>query len=174
MKTYVIILLGLFLSCGSINKHHFKKKATISGTVTYRPAYCGGAMLPDEEYKERTQERPLSGFKIYIKEGTKNDLKKPIIDSTITNENGEFGLQLPEGEYILLSSYQLDKDVFERYKTNEHYILDTNCLSEWWDKGLANVRITGKTKVSFDFFFRKTCFIPLGVPCIIYKGPYPP
>jgi len=169
LLTYLII--GLLT--GSPGKEK-KVTQTITGKITTSGSYCGG-MAPSEEMLRNVQAtRPMSGFMIYVKKGTENKLSAPILDSTYTNSNGEYSFNLPKGEYVLLQKNQLDKSIFETYKSSKWLQVDSECMESWWKKGLISITVENENIDSLNFHFRKRCFVPEYIPCLRYTGPYPP
>jgi len=172
MKLLLTYLILGFLTGAPIEEK--KITHTISGKVTTAGSYCGG-VAPTEEMLQRVQaRRPMSGFVIYVKKGTENRLTSPIIDSTYTNSNGEYSFELPKGEYVLIQKNQLDKAIFETYKTSKWIQVDTECMKSWWKKGLATIKVENENIDSLNFHFQKRCFVPEAIPCLRYTGPYPP
>lgn len=173
MKTLLsFLIIQLFIGFPVEEK---TTKQTVSGTITTAGSYCGGAAPTDEMLRKVQAVRPMSGFTIYVKKGTENNVSSPIIDSTNTDGNGNYSLSLEPGSYILLQKNQLDKDVLEQYKEPTKWMrADKGCLLRWWEKGLATITVENSAIDSLNFHFQKRCFVPSNIPCLTYTGPYPP
>ena len=151
------------------------KPLMVSGKIETSESYCGGAAPPEELLQELQRKKPNSGYKLYIKEGKVNDLKAPIIDSVLTNKDGEFMFNLLPGEYVLLSSNHLNRAVFTRFQDDKYIrINDMDCLETWWQNGMAKLKLDNQPTDTIYFHLKKECFLPLGIPCLAYNGPVPP
>lgn len=174
LKLQFALLLLLLTGCSSIkNSSSNDAKITIHGIVTKSGSYCGGARPTDEMLEQIERSIPYADLKLYIRKGNRNSLDSPVIDSTITNEKGEFKLELNSGSYVLLFKNQLDKSIFNELEKNTNIqIVDQDCLNSWWENGLK--LINTETDQNLTFHFKKRCFLPEGIPCLNYTGPYPP
>jgi hypothetical protein len=167
--TYLII--GLLASSPTEEK---KLTQTISGTITTSGSYCGG-VAPSEEILQNAQaKRPLSGFMVYVRKGAENKLLSCIVDSASTDSNGKYSFELKPGEYVLLQKEQLNNDVYKLYAASKWLQVDVDCMKLWWKKGISTITVENENIESLNFHFQKRCFIPLGIPCLRYSGPYPP
>ena len=167
--TYLIV--GLLASSPIEEK---KLTQTISGTITTSGIYCGG-VAPSEEMLQNAQaKRPMSGFMVYVKKGTENKLMSSIVDSARTDSNGNYSFDLKPGEYVLLQKEQLNEDVYKTYEASKWIQADTDCMKLWWKKGLSTITVENQNIDGLNFHFQKRCFVPLGIPCLRYSGPYPP
>ena len=169
LLTYLII--GFLASSPTEEK---KLTQTISGTVTTSGSYCGGVAPSNEMLQDVQATRPMNGFMIYVKKGSENKLSSCIVDSTRTDSNGNYSFDLKPGEYVLLQKEQLNKHIFEKYKSSKSIQVDLDCMQLWWKTGLASVTLGTDSLASFNFHFQKRCFVPLGIPCLRYIGHYPP
>ncbi len=150
-------------------------KYTVSGQIEYTGRYCGGAPPPQRLLENIRKKKPRAGFKLYIRAGNMNDSRAPIIDSTMTDEHGRFIFHLPPGDYVLLSSYHKNREIFTTWRNDDYIrISDRNCLEKWWRDGLAKFSVRNQPVDDIYLHFQKQCFLPLGVPCLVYKGPFPP
>lgn len=147
----------------------------VTGIVEFTGRYCGGANPPKEILENARKKRPYSDYQLYVKAGKFNNLDAPIIDSTRTDAEGRFDFNLPPGEYVVLSAYHLNKDIFRNWKEDKYIgISDWACLEEWWKKGLIQLKVENRPLGNLYLHFQKQCFLPIGVPCLVYKGPFPP
>ncbi len=172
----LIASVGLLTSCA--NTHMAEKNKCdlikVSGTITKSGTYCGGMRPSDDVLESIRMTRPYSGFTIYVRRGEHNDVNSPIIDSTITDENGAFQLSLPKGTYVLISSIQKDKSILTQIEQNQNIeISNSECLNNWWNNGLQKID-SNQTTHSFSIHYTKKCFLPEGIPCLQYTGPLPP
>ena len=167
--TYLII--GVLASSPSEEK---KATQTISGTITTSGSYCGGVAPSQEMLQDAQAKRPMNGFMVYVKKGTENKLLSCIVDSTSTDSNGNYSFDLRPGKYVVLQKEQLNKHIFETYKSSKSMHVDLDCMQLWWEKGLTSINVGSDSIGSLNFHFQKRCFTPLGIPCLRYSGPYPP
>ena len=169
MKLLLTSLIIGFLVGSPAEEKKLTKK--ISGKITTSETYCGGEE-PSREMLEQVQApKPMRGFMIYVKKGTENKLSSPIIDSTYSNSDGKYSFNLPKGEYVLLWKKQLDKSVFEIYKTRKHIHVVVDCMKLWWKKGLTTITVENKNIKNLNFHFQKRCYTPDYIPCLTYTGP---
>ena len=169
LLTYLII--GFLASNPTEEK---KVKQTIYGTITTSGSYCGGAAPSKEMLQDAQAKRTMSGFMVYVKKGTENNLLSYIVDSTCTDSKGNYSFDLRPGKYVLLQKEQLNKDVYKTYEASKWLQADVDCMKVWWGKGLSTITVEKENIDSLNFHFQKRCFIPLGIPCLRYSGPYPP
>lgn len=159
----------------SVENASTAKSVTIKGKVEFTGRYCGGAAPPESLLENIRKKKPRAGYKLYVRPGKVNDQSASIIDSTDTDENGRFAFNLAPGEYVLLSVYHKNKDIFKTWKNDDYIgISDRDCLEDWWSNGLTSFTLGNQPVEDLYLHFQKQCFLPLGVPCLIYKGPYPP
>ena len=169
MKLLLTSLIIGFLAGSSAEEKKLTKK--ISGKITASESYCGGEQ-PSREMLEQVQApKPMRGFMVYVKKGAENKLSSPIIDSTYSNSDGEYSFNLPKGEYVLLQKNQLDKSVFEIYKTSTYIHVVIDCMKLWWEKGLTTITVENKNIKNLNFHFQKRCYTPGSIPCLTYSGP---
>ena len=152
-----------------------EKKMLVTGVIEFTGRYCGGANPPKMILENARKKRPLTDYKLYVKAGKLNRPAAPIIDSSITNAEGRFEFNLPPGEYVVLTEFHLNKDIFRNW-SNDRYIgvSDWRCLEEWWQKGLTRIKVDNRPLDNLYLHFQKQCFLPIGVPCLEYTGPLPP
>lgn len=155
---------------------HKEKSYTVSGTITFSSAYCGGTEPTDEQLWRLAQTRPYANKRFYLKHGTVNTLEKPVIDTINSDAEGRFELQLSAGEYCILQDQQLDRWILDWYDSNQRNIIfttDTNCLENWWDQCIVQFTVTDSNVTLSNIHVSRPCFLPEGVPCLIYNGPIP-
>ena len=172
MKAFLTYLIIGFLASSSAEEK--KVTLTITGSITTSGSYCGGVAPSKEMLQDAQAERPMSGFTVYVKKGTENNLLSYIVDSTCTDSKGNYSFDLRPGKYVLLQKEQLNKDVYKTYEASKWLQADVDCMKLWWEKGLSTIAVEKENIDSLNFHFQKRCFIPLGIPCLSYSGPYPP
>ena len=172
MNVFLTYLIIGFLASSPTEEKKVTRK--ISGTITTSGSYCGGVAPSNEMLQDAQAKRPMSGFMVYVKKGTENKLLSCIVDSTYTDSNGNYSFDLRPGKYILLQKEQLNKVVYKTYEASKWLQADVECMKLWWEKGLSTITVENENIDSLNFHFQKRCFIPLGIPCLRYSGPYPP
>lgn len=194
MKNLIIILVVVFLASCKTSKVDPKennqeivsdeeentgqKKYEMTGFATQSNSYCGGARPTDDVLREITSPKPLANTEFYIREGKENDIKKKIILSFKTDEEGKFLFKLSPGDYIIIGENRKDKkyynQVLEKHKTasSSYTAMDTICLNNWLKGGLYQLTITDKKLENISWNIHTGCFF--SAPCVQYTGPYPP
>ena len=151
------------------------KYQTVEGYLTHTSSYCGGIAPSREEEQELHTPKPYH-TKLYIRTGKKNSTKNPIIDSTVTDNNGRFEFALTPGDYVIIMPYQKDKKILttlHKMKSKEMRVNDL-CLKAWWNGGLFKVTVRDSSINNLNYNFHNRCFVPYPFPCIDYNGPMPP
>jgi hypothetical protein len=150
---------------------------TVSGTITYNGPYCGGAEPDEQTLQFYARVKPYPGKMLFIKKGTTNTSRQAVADTIVSDADGRFSLELPAGEYCIIQVPQLNREILNRYSTDENdmlFVSDPLCLEKWWDECLLSFTVTDRDVDSLNLHFHQPCFIPEGIPCLIYNGPYPP
>ncbi len=173
-KAFAVILL--FLCIGFLSAQKTKAVVTYSvcGKVMVTEPYCGGAQPEQGEYELLTAPRPYSGKVFYVRKGDTNSLKQPIVASFTINSTGNFCVQLPKGNYILLQKEQVKKLDTNKYRSSENYQVSQDCLVNWWKTPYYKLKITNDHIQGLEFNFHHQCFVNSDIPCIGYFGPMPP
>jgi len=168
-----IFALGLlFAGCKSPNINNGKtnslgkEKFTVSGKIETNKFILQGIPPTEEVIKERKKKIPYEGYKVYVRKGTLNKITSPIIDSVVTNLNGEFMLELLPGEYLLLSSHQKTRTIFSQFQNDEHYHVDEKCLKKWWENGIKKLTVEDKPVNEVYIYIQKMGSQINGNPCI--------
>ncbi|MDA7501971.1 hypothetical protein N8482_01730 [Chitinophagales bacterium] len=150
-------------------------KYRVSGKIEHKLSYCGGARPSPETIKKYKAPRPLEQFKIYIKHGTKNTDSATVVDSTVTNDLGEYSFSLPPGEYILLGPSQLNRPALNQILNQQDLLVaDENCLEKWFAKGLLSFVVKDRSITELNHLIIKKCNVPEGIPCLRYTGKHRP
>jgi len=175
MKQIFFFLTALFLLAFAYQG----KKVQVKCKVLQSSSYCGGAEISPEEMAEMSKPRPLANKKCYVRKGSKNDVKAPVVATFISDANGNCTLSLPPGEYCLVDERKYDKkfiaDIARKYKKAGlyHSAADLNCLKAWLatPDAVFTIKEDGENKVEVNYY------TPCGwdsTPCIQYNGPLPP
>lgn len=148
----------------------------VTGKVVYHGNYCGGAAPSREMMEEARKAKPLAGKKFYIRRGTFNDVNNKLMDSVVTNENGNFSCTLPSGEYTLLLPEQKDKATLDNWRSKQANIevTDETCLKDWFTKGFRSFTVDDAPADLPLIEIYRRCFLPDGIECLSYTGPMPP
>lgn len=155
------------------------KKIPVNIKVLQSSSYCGGAEISPEEMAEISKPRPHANKKCFVRKGSKNDVKAPVVATFTSDANGNFTLSLPPGEYCIVDSRKYDKkyiaDIARKYKKAGQYYsaADLNCLKAWLvtPDAVFIVKEEGENKIEVNYY------TPCGwdtTPCIQYDGPLPP
>lgn len=173
----------LWFSCNS-NKNTTTAIAEIEklpGTnikVFQTSTYCGGARPSPEILAELQAVRPFSDQMIYVKAGTRNDLTKPILDSAITNTNGEVRFNLSPGTYSIIRKERIDRGYYnfltDKYgvETKNYSKVDSACLDAWIADVDFVIQVIDQSTNSFEFIIHHPCWWN-SIPCVEYTGPIP-
>lgn len=102
------IMILVTLVAGCIQKTSMtdepKSLKKISGKVMQASDYCGGALraLSREEIDEIQKEKPFGRKPLYIRNETTNIVSNPIIKEFVSDDNGNFEILLPTGQYCII------------------------------------------------------------------------
>ena len=174
MKSITIFfgLVLLLASFGSISK---SKTYKIKGKVTTSGSYCGGMAPTREMEAEARRVRPFVGYKVYVFKGTEYNFNNKFVTFIETDSLGEYELNLSNGEYILLSETQINKNLIPTLKKSKSVrIHDEATILKWQKNGFAKIKVDSKDMEVEKFHVGKRCFLPNEIPGISYTGPYPP
>lgn len=155
-------------------KCFFKQtKYIVSGKVTQTFTYCGGAMPTQEILDKLATPIPFPKKNFYIRKGNMNTEKAAIIMEFMTDENGNFSLQLAPGIYSIIQEAQAKPLNLKDY-LKENIKVDDDCLKAWWAKPYYLLEIKNDDITELNFTFHHPCFISGEIPCMRYTGPMPP
>lgn len=109
MKKYFIV--GIFALLFMISSFAPQKEACgttiIKGHITETFSYCGGARPPAELLEELGTPKPMKNKTIFIKIGTSNKSSKRVYKKIITDDNGNFSVELIIGKtYCFLEDWK--------------------------------------------------------------------
>jgi hypothetical protein len=168
MRNYYFLFLGILLANFSANA----QLRNIAGNVQVINPYCGGAR-PTEQMEEYARTpHAFEGKKFYIRKGKLNTVKAKIIDSFISDAQGNFMIKLPKGIYSIILAEQKNALNVALYNT-KYQAADAACLQKWW-RTPYYVLVVKSVNKPIDFLFTNRCYITSDAPCISYHGPVHP
>lgn len=160
-------------SNGNAGSNGGGKEYTVSGNVMLTRSYCGGAAPSQEMLDNLRIPIPFEGLKVHARQGTANDLKKPLLRTTTTDANGNYSFQLPAGEYCIIYDERAKLPDTKNFEAS-HLIYDQECFVEWVKACDATVKVTDANVSAPSFTLRQPCMKSYYSNCIRYQGPYPP
>lgn len=152
-----------------------KKKSSayqwVTIQVTQTSSYCGGAAPSEEILQELKKPSPFPRKMIYLKLGTKNTSKLPILDSAITDELGRVKFKIKKGSnYCVLESWKAWP--YKKPEPIEFIQWDYTCLQQAYEKADLLLKAGASFKNTLQLNYHKSCFYnPF---CGNYSGPLPP
>lgn len=120
-KIFLFIILIIFIiscSCSSSSKQ------VITGHIENNSEYRGGANPPDFILEELAIYKPSANQTFFVRNAANYQPFTPIITSFSTDVNGNFSIDLPEGNYAVICQ---DKYDFEQ---NPQATIECNYLAE--------------------------------------------
>lgn len=153
------------------------KMFNVSGKIEKTGAYCGGAKPTQEIIEQLQTPKPVANTTFYIRNDSVNDIDKPVYLEFTTDSLGNFSIQLPKGKYSIVNAEKKNAvysdELKKKYqKETENYgKIDLECIREWLKTPDGVLNIAGDVK-NFSIIYSGHC--PWYIPCVSYKGPYPP
>lgn len=102
-------LLFFALLSSSCSKHHkpivekgsdiIVKVYTLSGKIAHTRSYCAGIAPPPGALDKQKIPQPYANRTLFVKQGTGDWASKAIFHKFSTDENGNFSVELPQGDY---------------------------------------------------------------------------
>ena len=179
----IVFVPFLLLSCVCKNKTNSvstKDSSTlykVTGKVLKIGAYCGGAKPTPEIMEQIQTPKPIPNTTFYIRNDSVNDIDKPIFLEFTTDSLGNFSIELPPGKYSIVNSEKKNAvytdELKKKYQkeTDNYGKIDMECIKEWLKTPDSVLKV--KNSVSnFTVTYYDHC--SWYVPCVNYKGPYPP
>ena len=160
-------------SNGNAGGNSVGKEYTVSGNVMLTRSYCGGAAPSQEMLDNLRIPIPFEGLKVHARQGTANDLKKPLLRTTTTDANGNYSFKLPAGEYCIIYDERAKLPDTKNFEAN-YLVYDQACFVEWVKACDATVKVTDANVSAPSFTLRQPCMKSYYSNCIRYQGPYPP
>lgn len=148
-------------------------KHKVSGQVMHTRAYCGGAAPSEQMLNSYRTPTPLPSLKLYLRGGRTNIVTRPVIDSTMTDAEGRFTFNVPNGEYCILTKSRIKPPVAANYDSNTFEIVE-DCIDEWIVVCDATFSVADQDVEGLGLTLHKECFKEDFNPCIRYIGPMPP
>ena len=178
MKVFTLhILCLILLSFNSAQSERKVKKYSVAGVITGTSNYCGGARPSDEMLADIATPKPIPNKKIYIKKGEINSFKNKILLTLITDSAGKFQAKLPPGKYLIVDGDKKDMTYYNQLlkehkeQTKNFDAVDSTCLNEWYLKPDFTFEVKHTEIKNISVNYHKACF---NLPCIQFRGPYPP
>lgn len=154
------------------------KNTTIQAWKTTQ--YCGGARPTDEMLASMQTPKRLSDQLCFIRKGDKNAVSNSPVASATTNSDGQINIALEPGTYCLIFPNKVDSAAYKMYlskfgeATANYSALDKKCLDEWFQKPeLVFTIVDASVAFKTEFTIHQACSWNT-VPCVDYKGPFPP
>jgi hypothetical protein len=176
---YLFLLLFFSFACKTTRERLDATRVEVLVTLTTTSSYCGGARPPEGLEEELRTPKAFGYEKLYVRQGSRNDVRLPLIDSCVTDEAGKAVFRLAAGQYCIVMEEKANWTVFEKlleqYKTETTYwnAIDRACLEEWLRTPELLIEVGPDKTTSYSLNHHKPC--PWReVPCANYKGPYPP
>lgn len=181
IKKIFILFFPVFLFAQT-NKISKSNKIELTFFITQTNDWCGGMRPTEEMLKDLNTPKPFPNKWLFIKKNIKgkSHIDIPIIDSFISNEQGEITCKLPEGNYQIVESWNKDwaeyKATLERYKVATEFndTIDKACFDKVFRQAYYQFQVSKSLKFKRKHMlnFHKTCNYS-GSKCVRYKGPYP-
>ncbi|MES2591366.1 MAG: hypothetical protein V4608_05745 [Bacteroidota bacterium] len=177
----ILGIIAILSICTAFNlkpKTECAKKVSVSGTVMHTGVFCGGMRISDERLEEIKKPKVFANKKLFVKKGTKNDLKKKPVLEFVSDSSGNFSFSLPPGEYCIVEELKKDKKNYDKllneYKTDTKNFsaISPTCLAEWFKTPDAVLTVTKSAVTNFTITFQNKCKWKQ-VPCVTYRGPMP-
>lgn len=173
----VVMITACFFMCGSFEGFGQKKTSAVTIRVTQTAEYCGGAAPTDEMLAQLRTPMAFPGQKIYLRKGKENCLSKKAVELT-ADSTGFIFTHLEPGFYSVVGKDKSGKsyynDLLKRFsKESESYgKIDRECLKKWMQTPMMVIEVA-EGKNDFSVNFENRC--PWNsVPCVVYRGPFPP
>jgi hypothetical protein len=171
MKIISISIAVILFSCGIKKQHsNSSKKLEVKGTIQTHQPYCGGAKPSEEMMKGTTTFSANQTF--YLKPGLSHVKETPVFMSFQTDENGQFEIKIPAGDYVVLSQDKIDsfETYLKKYKVTSTYVeyLGEDCSKRNYDAADFILRVKSDTTVVYTY--KSKCHTGTN-PCVRYTGP---
>jgi hypothetical protein len=150
-------------------------KYEVHGYVETLGSYCGGAAPSREMMEEMSKPKPSVGTKIYFRKGKVNDLSQPIVDSLVVDDQGNYSINLPNGDFVMLLPEMRDSSAIKSWRAKESKIrvASEECLKDWFRKGIIAINVMDGSLNVANITLEKPCMLPLGSVCLRWDGPRP-
>lgn len=143
----------------------------VKGYVTTTQNYCGGAAPSPELLASLATPQPLVHKVLYVKLGTSNTPKSPVVTKIITDDSGLFALKLRVGQtYCFVEEWKTKPFVVPQNTST--VIWDIQCLRQRYAQADYIITIGRKNNSLLRINFPIPCFY--APYCGHYTGPLPP
>ncbi len=150
-------------------------KFEVHGYMETLGSYCGGAAPSREMMEEMSKPKPSAGVKVYFRKGKVNDLSQPIVDSLVVDDQGNYSINLPNGDFVMLLPEMRDSSAIKswRAKDSKTRIASEECVRNWFRKGIIAFNVMDGSLSVATITLEKPCLLPLGSSCLRWEGPRP-
>jgi hypothetical protein len=170
MKLISISIAAILFSCGVKKLQTSTKTVAVKGTIQTHQPYCGGAKPTEEMMKGTTTLSANQTF--YLKPGISHVKKEPVFMTFKTDENGQFNISVPMGDYVVLSQDKIDsyEAYLKKYKVTSTYVeyLGDECSKRNYEAADFILRVQSDTTVVYTY--KSRCQTGTN-PCLRYTGP---
>lgn len=170
MKYSLCLFFLLATFCLSAQRTSKGSLMTVKGKVTTTADYCGGAAPSEEMLDELRKPKPAVRKLIFVKYGVSNDEKTRVVKRIMTDERGEFQVQLKKGfDYQFVEEWKAMP--FKVPENTEWTTWDAACLKKRYQTPDAVLRKKQRNQL-VSINYHQPCFYrPY---CGTYSGPLPP
>lgn len=144
----------------------------ITGMVTQTSGYCGGTPPSKEVLLELSTPKPSPGAAIFIRPGSINTGADDAIIKVVTDENGEWMVNLPAGKYCLVGADK-SPEATRPVSADSYTTMDTECWENWITGCDISFEVTNEPVNVGQLNYNKRCFVGTRCPCVQYSGPIP-
>lgn len=175
----ILLLLLLLNACKEQGISSSSKEVSIVIRTTATSSYCGGARPPEELLQELQSPKGLSNKQVIIRRGNFNDPNAEIVFDGSSDQEGSLKLLLAPGDYCLVSAEKRDRQYFDTLlkrfsaETESYSVIDKICLEKWLREPDLTFTVEPNQQKDYSVNFHQPCEWN-SVPCVNYKGPYPP
>jgi len=159
----MLAAIALATACGTLS-HGNRKTVKVKGNITIERPACGASAekgtgaMPDSRY--------------FLKEGATNDPAVIATNQFVTDENGNFSINLKAGTYVILhpdklmnyAEFKLKHSSQSTYFKNR----DEDCFKRWYASPDFILTVSNDTTVAF--LVKSRCYTETN-PCLEYTGP---
>lgn len=148
------------------------RRVTISGTVYEIHQYCGGANPSEEILEAVRRPRPLANYELYVRAGSANALASLVVLKFSSDANGNFQIELPQGEYCVIEAGKKDALKTPDFTEENRKLAKTDptaipysltspkCLTEWWQTCDKALRVGKENQTGVKIEFHHGCRPP--------------
>ncbi len=166
---FSIVAIVMSWKCTPLNKIP-NIKYHVSGTIMQTQSYCGGAQPTKEILDKLNTATGIANTRLFIRKNAVNSVDIEIVDSIISDTNGNFSIDLAPGTYCLVESWKAKR--FSPPSDNQNQKIDTVCLKNLYNLCDYELKISDKNIENLKIVFHRNCIN--NQPCITYSGPVPP